>query len=216
MFYPVEAADFLDKSGLHGRVFNDYAFGGYLLWRLSPEFKFFIDGRAMSPDIFEDYHGISSASANAITGQSDYLTMINSYKIEYVLTSIYDPYTGDVPPLMIRLLERPEWVPIYLDKKVYVLARLSEDIQTTLKVERIEKDEFKKRLLLIYQYLQKNNPQQVRFRVARAGLLIYMGNYEAAKSDLDAIVAMAPNHSSLPSLQRALQVLAWRRTKSLN
>jgi hypothetical protein len=216
MFYPVEAADFLDKSGLHGRVFNDYGFGGYLLWRLSPEFKFFIDGRALSPDIFEDYHRINNASAKATIGQSDYLTLINSYKIEYVLNPIYDPYTGNVLPLMIRLLERPEWTPIYLDKKVYVLARLSEDNQTTFKVERIEKDEFKKRLLLIYGSLQQNNPQQVRFRVARAGLLIYMGNYEAAKSDVDAIVAMAPNHSSLPSLQRALQVLAWRRTRSLN
>ncbi|MDG5467841.1 hypothetical protein P9J64_05815 [Deltaproteobacteria bacterium IMCC39524] len=216
MFYPVEAADFLATSGLDGKVFNDYALGGYLLWRLSPEFRFFIDGRAINPDVFEEYHRIYKASTNAISGQSDYLTLINSYKIDYVLQPSYDPYTGNVQPLMTRLLERPEWVPIYLDRKVFILAKLDDRNKSILERHQIEKDEFKNRLLLIYNQLQQANPRQIRFRVARAGMLIYMGYYDEARKEVDTIATIAPGNSSLPSLRQGLQILSWRRSRSLN
>ena len=45
--YPVEAADFVEQAGLQGAMFNNYDIGGYLMWRLGPERRVFIDGRNM-------------------------------------------------------------------------------------------------------------------------------------------------------------------------
>ncbi len=42
---PKGAADFVLKERLKGRLFNTYDFGGYLIWRLWPDWKVFIDGR---------------------------------------------------------------------------------------------------------------------------------------------------------------------------
>ena len=42
---PVEAAGFIRESGLSGRMFNSYNFGGYLIWGLGPQYPVFIDGR---------------------------------------------------------------------------------------------------------------------------------------------------------------------------
>jgi len=46
-FYPREAVYYLKQNGVCGRVFNDYGWGGYLIWKM-PEAKVFIDGRMPS------------------------------------------------------------------------------------------------------------------------------------------------------------------------
>lgn len=48
---PVKATDFIVSHGITGRMFNNYDYGGYLIYRLAPQQKVFIDGRA---DIFGD------------------------------------------------------------------------------------------------------------------------------------------------------------------
>ncbi|MCZ7582483.1 MAG: hypothetical protein M5R36_03640 [Deltaproteobacteria bacterium] len=42
---PVRATEFINRHGLRGEMFNDYNFGGYLLWKSEPRRKVFVDGR---------------------------------------------------------------------------------------------------------------------------------------------------------------------------
>ncbi|MEP6921896.1 MAG: hypothetical protein ABI967_12285 [bacterium] len=49
--FPRAAVDFLQTNPSAGPMFNDYNWGGYLIWRLYPEGKVFIDGRA---DVYGD------------------------------------------------------------------------------------------------------------------------------------------------------------------
>jgi len=42
--YPEKASEFLAREGIEGRLFNEVAFGGYLIWRF-PGRGVFIDGR---------------------------------------------------------------------------------------------------------------------------------------------------------------------------
>jgi hypothetical protein len=46
MRIPSRAVDFIEKEGIRGPLFNLYNEGGYLLWRLWPKEKVFIDGRS--------------------------------------------------------------------------------------------------------------------------------------------------------------------------
>lgn len=59
---PVDAAAFVEASQLGGRVFNVYHAGGYLIWRLYPATRVFIDGRynPYSPDIIDEYMATSA------------------------------------------------------------------------------------------------------------------------------------------------------------
>ncbi|MFC1706443.1 tetratricopeptide repeat protein [Planctomycetota bacterium] len=47
--YPERSVDYVQRMGFlergNGRIFNSYNFGGYLIWRLHPRRKVFIDGR---------------------------------------------------------------------------------------------------------------------------------------------------------------------------
>ncbi len=44
--FPVGAVDFLEQARPPGPLFNDYGWGGYLIWRLYPDYRVSIDGRA--------------------------------------------------------------------------------------------------------------------------------------------------------------------------
>lgn len=43
--YPKQAAEFIKSQKIAGNMFNDYGYGGYLLYQLYPEQKVFYDGR---------------------------------------------------------------------------------------------------------------------------------------------------------------------------
>ncbi len=53
---PSGAADFLQAHQISQRIFNTYATGGYLVWRLWPMQKDFIDPRGLSEEAFADYN----------------------------------------------------------------------------------------------------------------------------------------------------------------
>lgn len=44
--FPVEAVEFLKSQSRTGALFNDYYWGGYLIWHLYPRYRVSIDGRA--------------------------------------------------------------------------------------------------------------------------------------------------------------------------
>lgn len=110
---PVAAVDTLGAEGLPGPLFNDYSWGGYLIWRLWPETRVFIDGRAddlyMSGGQFRDY-------LNVIYVQADGDQVLERYGIQTVL------YEKDTP-LVRYLLADGNWQTTYDDGRVVKLER---------------------------------------------------------------------------------------------
>lgn len=210
--YPENAIDFLHKSGLQGKMFNSYEYGGYLLWRLAPQIKVFIDGRGMEAKVFDDWKKISAASAERVDGRREYERLLDYYAIDYIIQPIYDN-SGRVQPLMKEILNKPEWSPIYLDTYVYIFARLNPKNADAVSVYRIDKNEFKTRLLLIYNYACQSSPQELGYQIARAGMLIYMSMYDEAKDQVTAIANTHPTEKILVELQRELALLQGKRLR---
>ena len=60
--YPVAAVQYLRQHPQPTGMFNDYSYGGYLIWQLGPQQKVFIDGRADMYEysgVFQDYAATS-------------------------------------------------------------------------------------------------------------------------------------------------------------
>jgi hypothetical protein len=55
--FPAGAVDFLRREGRRGRLWNDYGWGGYLIWHLYPELRVSIDGRmaVYGPEGFREF-----------------------------------------------------------------------------------------------------------------------------------------------------------------
>lgn len=107
--FPVQAVDWLQAEGLdQARIFNDYSWGGYLIWR---EVPVFIDGRA---DLYGD--DFIYFYMQTYTRQPDWREPLDSYEIEYILTQTEGG-------LRVVLDEAAEWTIIYADEVSTIYGR---------------------------------------------------------------------------------------------
>ena len=116
---PKGAADFLENIQIKGNMFNEYGFGGYLIWRLYPDKKVFIDGRSLEPDVYDEYRIVASASIEQNQSWED---TMRRYNISYIVMPPLMP-RGEIYPLVEELLERKDWTLIYNDQLSLIFLR---------------------------------------------------------------------------------------------
>ncbi|OGB74398.1 hypothetical protein A2V68_01635 [candidate division Kazan bacterium RBG_13_50_9] len=116
--YPYSAVQYIKEHKLPGKLFNEYNWGGYLIWKL-PEKKVFIDGRmaiwkTSEQDVFQEYLITSNAGTAAPT-------ILDKYDVDLALV-----YTQK--PLAQYLVAYPdEWRLIYQDKLASLFQRISKN-----------------------------------------------------------------------------------------
>lgn len=79
-YFPVKVCDYLVEHGIEGNVFTTVDWGGYVLWRVAPERKIFIDGRHMDP----------SRSWEYFFNMNNWKVLYDKYDIRVVILPIYD------------------------------------------------------------------------------------------------------------------------------
>jgi hypothetical protein len=121
--FPVRAADFLEVNGLKGRMFNHLDVGGYLIWRLYPQQKTFIDNRTLSEDTFVLFNRIMGASRKSVNGLPEWKAIVNDYGIELIITFSVNRREGEIFPLIPALMSDEEWQLIYLDGNFLIFVR---------------------------------------------------------------------------------------------
>jgi hypothetical protein len=79
---PVDAAEWIETHRPGGKMFNHYNWGGYLAWRLWPEYLVFVDGRTdlFGDEVLADYAAIQGAGPSAIS-------LLHEYDVSFVLTA---------------------------------------------------------------------------------------------------------------------------------
>jgi hypothetical protein len=118
--YPWGAAKFLADHHVTSPMLNSYVDGGFLIWRLWPQEKVFIDGRALSDKVFEDFTKI----AYNIAG-SDPRSMLNKYGIQTIILDGFEFTSGEPFRLVpVLALSKPvEWHLVYWDASATVFMR---------------------------------------------------------------------------------------------
>lgn len=141
---PKAAVDFIENNKLSGNMFNSYAYGGFIAWRLYPRQKTFINSRLVNPVVKTEFNLIVRATEYAEkAGPSAsniplWEKMVNHYKINFIFVSLAGIY-GEVPPLIIKLAESDKWIPVYCDSISIIFVR-----NTKENTEIIEEFELKK------------------------------------------------------------------------
>jgi len=108
---PVKAVEFLQRSGLPGRMLNEYVYGGYLIWA-APEHPVFVDGRA---DVY-DQAGVFADYLKFTTSEIGSQFILDKYRIDYCFVAPYEPIARVLPLL-------PGWKKVYGDKQAVIYAR---------------------------------------------------------------------------------------------
>lgn len=110
--YPIECVRYIEQTHLPGRMFNTYHWGGYLIWKLWPEQKVFVDGRAdvMGRDLLMDWERAHRLNA----GWQD---VLEKYEIDWVLIS-------SSSPLCRALAISPDWRPACEEPEAQLFVRV--------------------------------------------------------------------------------------------
>ncbi len=122
--WPAGAADFLLAHHVSGPLFNTYEFGGYLIWRLWPQQKVFIDGRALSEAVFQDYARILY-NHTANDGKPDAQQLLARYGVQTLVMNGFEYSLGLTYNLAPALSDpqQTDWKLVYGDSAAMVFVR---------------------------------------------------------------------------------------------
>ena len=108
---PVGAVNFVDANNINGRMYNSYDIGGYLIYRLYPEQKVFIDGRAdlYGDDFVADYLQIEN-------GGPRWEPLFNAARVDF---AIVDRQAA----IRQLLMQREDYALVYDDRRYSVVVK---------------------------------------------------------------------------------------------
>jgi hypothetical protein len=112
---PVGATDFITRKGLPKNLFNSYEMGNYLIWRLHPRYRVFIDGRAIDNNALIHYMAARLGKYEPV------------FEATGINTVVFEPFhaiTLNVPPIVFSLLKDPKWRLVYLDGTSVIFVRV--------------------------------------------------------------------------------------------
>ncbi len=102
--FPYNAVQYMKDHNLKGSLFNEYSWGGYLLWTRYPDNLIFIDGRA---DTYEDK--VLPEYMRITKLRPDAYKLLLKYNPQYILLS-----SGS--PLNYLIKAKEDWKIVYQDK----------------------------------------------------------------------------------------------------
>ncbi|HAH33035.1 MAG TPA: hypothetical protein DCL44_12050 [Elusimicrobia bacterium] len=136
------ATNFFKENKLKGPLFNDYNIGSYLVYKLFPETKVFVDtrgGDAYSQSFFNNI----------------YTPMLQSEQVwrqmlaKYNFNAIFFDYEDKFQPIRYFLTMRckdPQWVMVYVDQYAVIFVRNTEQNREIIKKFRITIDNIGEKL----------------------------------------------------------------------
>jgi len=123
---PASATDFIAENHIAGHLFNTYEQGGYLIWRLWPQQRVFMDGRSLSEAAYRDYQTIlfnKGAAADQIVGAR--AERLQHYGVEVVAMNTIDYVSGAIYPLALALANpaTTDWQLVHDDAQEVIFLR---------------------------------------------------------------------------------------------
>jgi hypothetical protein len=126
---PVKEVEFILKNKLQPPLFNDYLVGGYMIWKMYPEYKVMIDPRygPYVKQLMPDY--------NRLIGALD-VKAVNQFLERYPAKVALVHFIAT--PIIFTLIQSGEWMLIYFDRNAAVLVHKT--IVPSLRQETLDAD----------------------------------------------------------------------------
>jgi len=121
--YPSGAADFLLAHRVTAPMFNSWEKGGYLMWRLWPQERVFIDGRTLNESVFRDYQRMIQYSP-AVGGPGG-KELLDRYGIGVIALNGFETNSGEpyMLPVMLSNPAQTDWKLVFQDAQATVFMR---------------------------------------------------------------------------------------------
>ena len=109
--YPTRTMTFIRENQLPPRLFSVYAWGGYELWRLYPEYRMFMDGRThvYGPEVLKDFLDVVNVSPR-------WQAVLDKWQVQTILALRASPLTE-------TLQAQGGWRRVFTEREAVVFVR---------------------------------------------------------------------------------------------
>jgi len=108
---PVAAVDWIESHRPAGLMFNSYNWGGYLIWRLWPDYKVYVDGRT---DLYDD--AFLRDYLKAAGAQTDFEALLERDDVDWVIVEAGSAFGAS-------LSRDANWANVYRDEMAVIYTR---------------------------------------------------------------------------------------------
>jgi len=207
--FPVQAAEFIHANSLKGNMYNNYDWGGYLIWRLGPERKVFIDGRALYADIYAQSSIVDTSDSRTFGGVPYWKSVLASYNVRYIVTPFYQYRTGLMMPLVNALLRERDWAPVFLDFTTVIFMKDAPENQRVIAEYPVKKEHIRESMLSLLSRQIKIAPADALLYIAKGEIYMSMSRFMEAREEYAKALKMAPFNAT--AKERLLQLNAlWK------
>ena len=113
-YVPTSAADWILAKHPPAPLFNAYEYGGYLGWRLTPDYKVFVDPRCLDIKVQNAYQTARGGF---------YGDVFEKYRVNTVVFYLFTPVVNSIPEITLYLLMDNHWDLVYADRISVVMVR---------------------------------------------------------------------------------------------
>lgn len=124
LYFPVNATKFIKDVDIKGNMFNEFRYGGYLLYHLYPQKKIFIDGRT---DFYLccELKQLSNLYKNQTLPDKKYKLLLdnlwNKYQMSFIL--IQSSKIGFDKKVARILINDPKWILVFWDDNSQIFVK---------------------------------------------------------------------------------------------
>ncbi|MGH9495732.1 MAG: tetratricopeptide repeat protein [Candidatus Sulfotelmatobacter sp.] len=139
-WYPERAVDFLEREKLPAQVFNGYTLGGYLTWRLFPEYRDYIDSRALpfGSELFFRAYSLAAQGPDSTAWRQE----AESRNINTIIVPLSRYQGMSIFPQLHAFCHAKSWSPIYLDEVSAIFVRRTGQTDALVARRAIDCDKF--------------------------------------------------------------------------
>jgi tetratricopeptide (TPR) repeat protein len=139
-WYPDRALSFLERAKLPAEIFNGYALGGYLTWRLFPEYRDYIDSRALpfGTELFFRASQLAAAGPDSATWARE----SEARGINTIIVPLSRSQGMTLFPQLHAFCHSKSWGLIYLDEVSAIFVRRTVQAEPLIQRLAVDCDKF--------------------------------------------------------------------------
>lgn len=197
--YPEAATRFIRENNLPANIYNTYDWGGYLAFRLYPDYLVFWDGRQDSPEMFD-------LGWRVMAGKTDWQQILDRFQVKTIVTRCLTMDTGQRYPLLDRLEQSNDWALVYADDWSLVFVREDAVPAAWLAQHHLDKDRIWQTLYSEAQLSVAENRWRYKAWWEMARIDLRRRRYQDAERHLTKYLSRSPVID--PVAERTLRMLA--------
>jgi hypothetical protein len=176
MEFPSGAVEFIRAHEIQGPMFNKLEWGGYLIWRLYPEYKVFIDGRMLDSRVTWSYLAVQGA-------RGQWKSTLETFGVNFMLFELVNQKVGFPPPILLQFLaeETEEWKPVFIQYNSVLFLRDTPENQEIIRAYGLPLEVLYGKIAEFSAVVLRSRPGNMNARLAMAIALYGLGRTAEAE-----------------------------------